>query len=488
MMLIFVVILTFCGCCRTLDLKKSLRSPLSSRFLMSTATNPSPSASTHQPSLVDDIIRISIPSLAASIAEPALTLVDTYFLNRYLPVDKSVVALAAMAMNGAIFNIIAALTPSLCTGTTSLTSAAQGRQNVSELRKVLRSGMIVSISLGLVVASLLTIFGDSILRVLFRIHGIERSMTLEYLKIRAIAAPSALLNLIIIGFSLGVQDYVAPIIAILTSVCINIIGDYLLIGKFGLGLSGAAAATVLANYFGSFLALGRLLSRYGGRLEASTFIDFDHLKAFINTSGQIFIGCLVNSMTYASASRIASCSSSLSTIHVAAHQVSMQLWWFLSYFSAPLSLVAQGSIPRDIAAGDSNRANNMQKLLLQIGVFVSIACTSLNGILPFVFPSTFTKDSNVIGLVQSLTPQVTLSQFFICMATVMDGIFISRGKLVDYIMTSLLSTASAWIFYARGISTSAGVVGAWNGLLAFSVIRFTYFSLRLGIISRQDKK
>eukprot|EP01031_Cornospumella_fuschlensis_P033255 gene33253-40233_t len=60
------------------------------------------------------IAAVALPALAVCIVEPALSLIDMYFVGR--SASNSALALAAMSVNNAIFNIVAAATYPLCTG------------------------------------------------------------------------------------------------------------------------------------------------------------------------------------------------------------------------------------------------------------------------------------------------------------------------------------------------------------------------------------
>ncbi|RYH12710.1 hypothetical protein EON65_37510, partial [archaeon] len=67
------------------------------------------------------IAAVALPALAVCIVEPALSLIDMYFVVRS-PSTNPALALTAMSVNNAIFNIIAAATYPLCTGTTAMVS------------------------------------------------------------------------------------------------------------------------------------------------------------------------------------------------------------------------------------------------------------------------------------------------------------------------------------------------------------------------------
>ncbi|MGK3733811.1 MAG: Na+-driven multidrug efflux pump, partial [Bacillariaceae sp.] len=68
-----------------------------------------------------------------------------------------------------------------------------------------------------------------------------------YVKIRAFSLPTSLLLGVIQSALLGAKDSVTPLIAILYSTVVNLVGDFLLVKIFGMGLQGAAIATLIAQ-------------------------------------------------------------------------------------------------------------------------------------------------------------------------------------------------------------------------------------------------
>lgn len=433
--------------------------------------------------------------------------------------------LAGMSINGALFNIIAAATAPIGTGTTAVISrirglveksdskgkpghsnhvaisdntATLGSESGSSVGEVFLSGIFLAAGGGACLTTLCILFGNSFVREVFQIRDGLLAVTVKYLKIRGLSLPSVLLNYIVFGFSIAMQDSVAPVLSIVTAFFINVLGDYVLVGRLGYGLSGAAIATTVSSYLGSMVALRHLFKRYdiriprsvsssaaavGGAVDSSGPIAWGKilnrrgLAMFFTASGPLLAGAMVNTLTYSAGARIASFTANpaLSTIEVAAHQVVMQSWWFLSYFSSPLSLVAQAVIPKDLVKGDTRRARRMVVLLLQLAGVVATVVTVLNVLLITQFPGVFTKNLEIQRIVRSVLIPSSVSLFVICMTTATDGIFIGCGRVRDFLNASVISTTAAWVCFAYSITNRMGLSGAWNGLLTFSVFRMLYY-------------
>lgn len=115
---------------------------------------------------------------------------------------------------------------------------------------VFLNGVSLAASIGAIASAIILIFGKLFLKQIFQINHDFLSETTNYLKIRSLSLPSVLLNYIIFGFSIALQDITAPILSIITVFFVNVFGDYVLVGNLGYGLSGAAIATTISSYLG----------------------------------------------------------------------------------------------------------------------------------------------------------------------------------------------------------------------------------------------
>jgi len=70
----------------------------------------------------------------------------------------------------------------------------------------------------------------------------------DYVNIRALSMPTSLLLGVLQAALLGAKDSVTPLIAILYSTIVNVVGDYILVSRMHFGLQGAAIATTLAQW------------------------------------------------------------------------------------------------------------------------------------------------------------------------------------------------------------------------------------------------
>eukprot|EP00607_Mallomonas_marina_P002247 CAMPEP_0182439224 /NCGR_PEP_ID=MMETSP1167-20130531/86304_1 /TAXON_ID=2988 /ORGANISM="Mallomonas Sp, Strain CCMP3275" /LENGTH=628 /DNA_ID=CAMNT_0024632871 /DNA_START=136 /DNA_END=2022 /DNA_ORIENTATION=- len=602
--------------------------PLSEEAL--SARNFSPGA------LKKDVIAVAFPALAACLVEPLLTLVDTLCVGKYIGNTAAVTGLAGMAVNGAIFNILAAATAPLCTSTTGIVARTKGEVEIRQtssrasLSKVLINGLILSLCIGIVTGTGLYVGGAHLLRKVFALENEVFTAALNYLHIRALSVPSILVNNVVIGYSLGMQTMLPPLMSVGLGILVNVLGDWLLVVRGGHGLSGAAIATTVASYVGTAAALVTVLARFrtlhpdtsspgaaramdekqkqeqeqepeGDSSPAATrptdsssvsvsdssaapgagagagsiallswwvLLDWGLMKQFCSASALLLAGSLVNTLTYSAGSRVASVLSpallltsspvlqvaahqiamqvwwflsflsvpmymvaqsllpadiaahhkdrlhalvgliarlsigvavsctvaniallltSSPVLQVAAHQIAMQVWWFLSFLSDPLQMIAQSLLPVDIVAGNHERMRSLVRLLTVSALGLAVSCTVANIVIQTCFPFTFTSDARVVSLLQQVTPQAAVAQFFVCLTTALDGVFIGTGQLSTFLSASVTATSAAWLWGAYSVRQGLGLRGYWNSLVVFSLARSAFYLTRLASLKKALK-
>ena len=132
-----------------------------------------------------------------------------------------------------------------------------------------------------------------------------------------------------------------------------------------------------------------------GGISWSQLFDRRRLKLFFSASAPLVVGSMANTLTYSSGARItsftAAAGASVAMREIAAHQVVMGLWWFLSWFASPLFLTGQAILPKDISASKRGRAKKLIRLLAKLAVIVSVITTAANLSLLLGAPALFTK-------------------------------------------------------------------------------------------------
>jgi len=183
-----------------------------------------------------------IPILCSTIFQQLYSIVDTIIVSK--GIDD--MAMTAIGASGSITFFIFGFIMGLGSGMAVLMAQAYGANDYEHLRKTITMGFVSCFAVGLVVMLLsaafvkpvlvalntpATIMDDALLYVLFIIWGIP--LTLIY------NCMGAILN------ALG--DSRTPLIAVIISSIINVMLDVLFIMGLGMGVEGAAIATLIAQ-------------------------------------------------------------------------------------------------------------------------------------------------------------------------------------------------------------------------------------------------
>ncbi len=197
------------------------------------------------------IIYLGIPITGGMLSQSLLNLVDTAMVGR-LGED----ALAAIGVaNYAIF-VSFALISGLSVAVQSRVARRFGSNNHDQLLEPVSTGVRATLFIGLPLTFILYLLAPMIIG-LFRTEPSVAVLAENYFKIRILSLPSAMLMLCFRGFWNGCQSPLIYLKVLVFTHLVNICASYALIfGALGLpemGLSGAAAGTLLAMYGGALM-------------------------------------------------------------------------------------------------------------------------------------------------------------------------------------------------------------------------------------------
>jgi Na+-driven multidrug efflux pump len=244
-----------------------------------------PARSTRELSM--DLLSLAVPMLAVVLAEPLLTLIDTWFIGTVLPADQAKAGLAALSANCSLFNLITCCMSCFTMSSTAVVARAGGGPKAAG--QGVKNGAFLACAIASLLSGFLILYTTPVLALGYGIDPSVASFTpaVEYLRIRALAIPAILTQNVLVGVCLGVKESLAPLFGCAASALTNIVLDYLFIE--GWGVAGVAAATTAASYTG-ILATWALLQRKICIEDAWRMPSFDDLKPYVMMSGTLCLG------------------------------------------------------------------------------------------------------------------------------------------------------------------------------------------------------
>ncbi|XP_042377768.1 protein DETOXIFICATION 44, chloroplastic-like isoform X1 [Zingiber officinale] len=432
-----------------------------------------------------EILGIAVPAMLALAADPIALLVDTAFVGHLGSAE-----LAAIGVSVSVFNLVSKLfNIPLLNVTTSFVAAQQaleprpgdkdfagGIESLQlkpngevdgESRKSLPS---VSTSLALAAAvgileSIGLIFG---LRTLMDFMGIavDSPMRLpaeQFLTLRAFGAPAIVLTLAAQGTFRGFKDTKTPLYAVCAGNLLNAILDPILIFLLGLGIGGAAIATVTSEY----LIAGILLWKLNEKVILSANINGEGMSQYLKSVGLLVGRTIAVLITMTISTSLAA---QEGPVPMAGHQICLQVWLAVSLLNDALALAGQALLASEYTVKNYKQARIIVYRVLQIGTTTGIALSVLLffGFEPF--STLFTTDFAVLQIARSGVLFVTISQPINALAFVIDGLYygVSDFSYAAYSMVFIGLISSAFLLV---VSPVFGLAGVWAGLVLFMSLR-----------------
>lgn len=409
------------------------------------------------------IFRLAIPALAGLAADPLVSLVDTAFVGQLgrLP-------LAALGVNASLFSMAFVVFNFLAYGTTPRVGRHVGNGDREAAGRVVVRAVALALITGVAALAVLQAAAVPLLQ-LMGATGELLDPALSYLRIRAFAGPAVLLITAGNGAFRGYQDTRTPMYITIGLNLVNLVLDPLLIFGLGWGLTGAAIATVIAQWMGALAFMILLFRTRSADFHIAWFWPALHTLAPLLRVGRDLIArtaALVGTMTLATA-----VATRVGVTAVAAHQVAAQLWLFMALIVDALAVAAQALVAKHLGADAPARARHVANRLLGWGIALGCVLGVGFGLLRPVLPGFFTDDPATIQAILGVFPVVALLQPLNGFVFVGDGVYMGAERFPYLAKAMLISAGGAATVLLLVRPMGWGLSGVWAGLTVLMVLR-----------------
>ncbi|XP_024018448.1 protein DETOXIFICATION 44, chloroplastic isoform X2 [Morus notabilis] len=417
--------------------------------------------------LVSEILSIALPAALSLVADPISSLVDTAFVGHIGSAE-----LAAVGVSVSVFNLIAKFfNVPLLNVTTSFVAEEQALVNkgdgyLSQFGDAAFIGVAETVALSL---------GSGFL---MNTMGIPADSPMwepaeQFLTLRAFGAPPIVIALAAQGTFRGFRDTKTPLYAIVAGNLVNAILDPILIFSFGLGIGGAAIATVISEYLIAFVLLWNLSDKIS---LVPAKIDERMISRYL-TSGGLLVGrtiAVLGTTTLAT-----SMAAREGPIRMAGFQICFEVWLAISLLNDALALAGQALLANSYAQRNPEQSRQVIYKVLQIGSVMGVGLAIILFVGFGAFSSLFTTDSEVLDVALSGLLFVAGSQPVNALAFVIDGLYygVSDFEYAAYSMVIAGLISSLFMLVA---APSFGFAGIWTGLFLFMTVRIVAGFWRLG--------
>ncbi|MCH4886528.1 MATE family efflux transporter [Acidaminobacter sp. JC074] len=352
-----------------------------------------------QESVVKLLIKYSVPAVIAMLVNAIYNVVDRIFIGQFAGEE----ALAALTVAFPLMMIIFAFASLIGTGGSALLSISLGQNNLKKSNHVFAN----TISFGLIVT------GITLIGVFLNLDGL---LSLFGASAETLGYAKSYMSIIIGGFIFQMLSFILnssvrtegkPVLsmfAMMASAVTNIILDYIFIGIFDMGVSGAALATIIGQFSGlSILLSFYLRGKSQLRLNIKDLIpDVKLILEIVSIGFASFVSTMGTSIAMAFMNVSLSSYGGLGAVTAMGAINSLY-----TFFIMPIMGITQGMQPiigYNHGAGLKTRVNQTLKYGIGVGMSFSILVFVLLQAFPTTFigmfldPSSETIDIAVNGL------------------------------------------------------------------------------------------
>lgn len=216
---------------------------------------------------MSELVKFGLPTLAIWLLQPLLSLIDSSVVG--MSRSATVAEFAGLGPGIAWVDSTSYLMNFLGIAVTNLYAYAFANNDHDECWRVLRSGKSMGYLLSFVLLFVQLTLARHFIGILAGPNLDVIPYAMKYARIRALGAIAAVPTIVIQAAFLASKDSVTPLVAVVVGAMVNLVGDIMLVNGFGLGIVGAAWATMLSQ-FASFIYL--LRSEYKLRKNVVTSV------------------------------------------------------------------------------------------------------------------------------------------------------------------------------------------------------------------------
>ena len=436
-------------------------------------------------SIVSKLFFVALPLIGTQIIQMTYNLTDMFWLGR-LSSD----AVAASGTVGLFLWMSMAFQIYGRMGAEIGVSQNVGRGDKEKALSFARNSLLIAVTLGIVLA-IIFCFGREQLIGFFNIReaNVEQDAK-DYLAIVSWGLPFTFLAAAASGVFNGAGNTRISLLINGVGLGINIVLDPLLIFAAGLGIRGAAVATVAAQMFAAFfsmVALAKYKNRPFNRIKVFRRPDKDTIKQIFKWVMPISIeNFLFTFLTMFVAALIASYGAGA----IAAQRVGSQmdsLTWLIGfgYASALTSFTGQNYGAEKW--GRINRGFKISAVLMIVwGTIVGLILFFLGRTLIGLF---IPNDPGVVDIGVRYLRNLAFVQILICLEGVAGGVFRGQGKTVPPSIASISVNALRVVFaYILARLTPLGLDGVWLSLAVGAGLRGAWIFIWYLFYSRKIQK
>lgn len=404
------------------------------------------------------VFKMALPSVAAQLVNLLYGIVDKIYIGHIEGVGAE--ALAGVGITTSVILLIAAFSSLVGGGGSPLAAIELGKGNVDGAKKILNNGFVMLMFFALICTTVPYFVMTPVLR-----FAGASSETLpyakEYLSVYLIGTVFVMIST---GLNMFINCQGRPGVAMMSVIIgavLNTILDPLFIFAFGLGVKGAAIATVISQAASAAWVLSFLFSK-----KALMRLDFKEMRPDFAVVGKIsalgispFVMASTESLVgFALNGQLQKYGNDIHVSALTVMQSAMQM------VSIPLAGFSQGIIPvlsYNYGHGKNDRVKECFKITLAVMFGVNLVGMVFMILCPSLIGSMFTDEVSVIETVAQYMPIFLLGMTIFGLQRTCQNTFVALGQAKISLFIALLRKVLLLVPLTYLLPVFMGVVGVY---------------------------
>ena len=380
------------------------------------------------------ILRFTVPMLLGNVVQQLYSTVDSIVVGRYVGDN----ALAAVGSAAPILNLLLVLFIGISMGATIMVAQYLGAKDRNALSWTIGN----CFTLIFIASIAMTVIGVAITRPMLRLLRTPESIMdwcSDYLIILFLGSIGLGFYNILSGVLRGMGDAISALIYLVVASVINIALDLLFVANFGMGVSGVALATIIAQGISAILCINRLR-----KMNDVFDFGFKFFKWNSQYAGKIIKLGLPSGITQAIFSMsivlVQSLTNSFGEQLIAANVIVQRVDGFavLPIFSFGSALTTYAG--QNIGAGDRERVEKGSRQGLFMSLLFSVIIVAVILIFGRGLMSIFTKTTELVDLSMHLMRILAVGYILMALIQSLTGVMRGAGDTVTPMWISIIET------------------------------------------------
>lgn len=431
--------------------------------------------------IIRSLFLLALPIMAANILQIAYQMVDAFWVGRL-----GAEAVASISVSMPIMFLMISAGMGFAIAGSTLIAQYVGARNTQMVNHVAAQTIVSVTGVSLALGTLGFIIAPYIFELMGLAPGVYAN-ALKFLRVQFCGLPLAFIYFMFQSQMRGVGQVRVPLYIVAVTVTVNFILDPLLIFGAGLGVVGAALATLVSQAIAAATGLYLLFSgRFGVKLIWAGFKpDF----AFIGRAFSLgYPASIEQSARGLGMTVMTFLITSFGTVTTASYGVGTNVLNFVVIPAMGFSMATSTLVGQNIGAGNIKRAERVARLAASL----TFGALSTVGLLAFIFANHIAAffvphDAHVIHEASVFIRTVSWSFGFIGLQFALMGVLRASGNMLTAMTISLVSQWCLQFPLAFVLSqhTSLRAHGLW---WAFPVANVTIAIVGAIVFSRGDWK